>query len=67
MNAIGKNVAIIGTGPRGLATAIALEKQSINVKIYEKAKEFRPTGAGLGLTPNGINGLLAIDCHSSSI
>ncbi len=56
-----KNVAIIGAGPGGLACAIALRKQGINVQVYEKAKKFRPAGAGLGLLPNGFNALEAID------
>ena len=56
-----KNVAIIGAGLGGLACAIALRKQGIDVRVYEKAKKFRPAGAGLGLLPNGFNSLEAID------
>ena len=55
-----ENVAIIGAGPGGLATAIALQKQGFNVQVYEKAQEFRPAGTGLGLLPNGLNCLDAI-------
>lgn len=61
MSSIVKNVAIIGAGPGGLATAIALRQQGINVQIYEKAQQFRPAGAGLGMMPNGFNSLEAID------
>lgn len=53
-------IAIIGAGLGGLATAIALRKQGINVQIYEKARELRPVGAGLSLFPNGLNSLDAI-------
>ena len=56
-----KKVGIIGAGPAGLATAIALEKQGIEVHIYDKAKAFRPIGAGLTLSPNGLRSLNAID------
>ncbi len=56
-----KNVAIIGAGLGGLATAIALRKQGINVQVYEKAKELRPVGAGLGLLPNGLKSLESIE------
>ena len=56
-----KNIAIIGAGLGGLACAIALRKQDVNVRVYEKAKKFRPAGAGLGLLPNGFNSLEAID------
>lgn len=56
-----ENIAIIGAGPGGLATAIALRKQGFNVQVYEKAQEFRPAGTGLGLVPNGLNCLEAIE------
>lgn len=58
--AIVEKVAIIGAGPGGLAAAIALRSQGINVQLYEKAQEFRPAGTGLGLAPNGLNCLDAI-------
>ncbi|GGA48075.1 NAD(P)/FAD-dependent oxidoreductase [Okeania sp. KiyG1] len=53
-------VAIIGAGPGGLATAIALRKKGIDAHVYERAKEFRPVGAGLGLQVNGLKCLDAI-------
>ncbi|MEH2444816.1 MAG: NAD(P)/FAD-dependent oxidoreductase [Nostoc sp.] len=53
-------IAIVGAGPGGLAAAIALRSQGINVQVYEKAQEFRPAGTGLGLAPNGLNFLDAI-------
>ncbi|BAY10883.1 FAD-dependent oxidoreductase [Calothrix sp. NIES-2098] len=55
-----EKIAIIGAGPGGLATAIALRNQGFDVQVYEKAQEFRPAGTGLGLTPNGLNCLEAI-------
>ncbi|MEH1892001.1 MAG: FAD-dependent monooxygenase [Nostoc sp.] len=55
-----EKVAIAGAGPGGLAAAIALRSQGINVQVYEKAQEFRPAGTGLGLAPNGLNFLDAI-------
>ncbi|MDF5707148.1 MAG: NAD(P)/FAD-dependent oxidoreductase [Nostoc sp. S4] len=58
--AIVKKVAIIGAGPGGLATAIALKNQGIDVQVYERAQQFRPAGTGLGLAPNGLNALDAI-------
>lgn len=56
-----QNVAIIGAGLGGLACAIALRKQGFEVQVYEKARKFRPAGAGLGLLPNGFNSLEAIE------
>ncbi|MCW5317271.1 NAD(P)-binding protein [Nostoc sp. KVJ3] len=53
-------VAIVGAGPGGLAAAIALRSQGIDVQVYEKAQEFRPAGTGLGLAPNGLSSLDAI-------
>jgi salicylate hydroxylase len=54
------NIGIIGGGIGGLATAIALHKHGFNVQVYEQAKALRPIGAGLTLTPNGLNSLGAI-------
>ncbi|MDJ0514830.1 MAG: FAD-dependent monooxygenase [Trichodesmium sp. MO_231.B1] len=56
-----EKVAIIGAGPGGLATAIALRKQGIDAHVYEKAREFSPVGGGLGLVPNGLRCLDAIE------
>ncbi|MEL7034614.1 MAG: NAD(P)-binding protein, partial [Cyanobacteria bacterium J06592_8] len=56
-----ENVAIIGAGLGGLAVAIALQKLGYDVQVYEKAQDFRPVGGGLGLLPNGLNFLDAIE------
>lgn len=56
-----KRVGIIGAGPAGLALAIALRDQGIDAHIYEQAKAFRPIGASVTLSPNGIRSLAAID------
>ncbi len=61
MRTAAKNVAIIGAGLGGLACAIALDKQGINVQVYEQAKDFRPVGGGLALFPNGLNFLELIE------
>ncbi|NEP41274.1 MAG: NAD(P)-binding protein [Okeania sp. SIO2G4] len=55
-----KKVAIIGAGPGGLATAIALRKKGIDAHVYERARGFRPVGAGVSLKPNGLRCLDAI-------
>jgi salicylate hydroxylase len=49
------NISIIGGGIGGLATAIAMRKYGFNVQVYERAQVLRPIGAGLSLTPNGLN------------
>lgn len=53
------NVAIIGAGLGGLATAIALHYRGIQAHVYEKARALRPIGAGLTLAPNGLSSLEA--------
>ncbi len=60
VNPVVEKVAIVGAGPGGLATAIALRNFGIDAHVYERAKEFRPVGAGLALAPNGLNCLEAI-------
>lgn len=54
------NISIVGGGIAGLATAIALLKHGFNVQVYEWAQALRSIGAGLTLTPNGLNSLDAI-------
>lgn len=54
-------IAIVGAGLGGLACAIALHKKGYNVQVYEKAQDFRPVGGGLGLLPNGLKSLDAIE------
>ena len=54
------DVAIIGAGPGGLSAALALSKLGISVGVFEKAKEFRPIGAALGMNIDGYESLKAI-------
>ncbi|MGW4034084.1 FAD-dependent monooxygenase [Streptomyces sp. NPDC004838] len=46
-------VAIVGAGIGGLAAAISLSRVGCQVTVYEQANEFRETGTGLHLGPNG--------------
>lgn len=48
------HVAIIGAGTAGIATAIMLAKQNIQVSIFEKVETLDPVGAGLLLQPAGL-------------
>ncbi|EKM61815.1 uncharacterized protein PHACADRAFT_191006 [Phanerochaete carnosa HHB-10118-sp] len=45
-------VAIVGGGVCGIACAIALLKEGVDVHVYEAASEFKEIGAGLGISPN---------------
>ena len=46
--------AIVGAGTAGIASAILLAKQNIQVTLFEKVTELEPVGAGLLLQPAGL-------------
>ncbi|HEX6557288.1 MAG TPA: FAD-dependent oxidoreductase [Ktedonobacteraceae bacterium] len=48
------HVSIIGGGIGGLATASALQRQGIQVTVFERNPELREIGAGLTLWSNGV-------------
>src|SRR5689334_25158735 len=48
------NVAIIGAGMGGLATAAALRKVGIAVTVYEQARQFARLGAGIQVGCNAM-------------
>ncbi|MES2176349.1 MAG: FAD-dependent monooxygenase [Gemmatimonadota bacterium] len=48
------NIAIIGGGIGGLATAIALQQRGVRANIYEAAPEITAVGAGIMLPPNAM-------------
>jgi 2-polyprenyl-6-methoxyphenol hydroxylase-like FAD-dependent oxidoreductase len=56
----GKEFAIIGGGIGGLTLAIALQRKGYDVKVYERAIDINPIGAGLGLAANAIKALAEI-------
>ena len=55
-----KEVVIIGGGIGGLCTAIALQQNGFEVRVYEKVKKLGEVGAGLTLWSNAIKALRAI-------
>ena len=47
------DIAIIGAGPAGLATALRLHQQGFRPRIYESAHALRPLGVGIDVKPYG--------------
>jgi len=55
------DVAIVGGGPGGLATALALQKQGLDVRVFEQREEVRPAGVAVFIWPHGLQHLRDID------
>jgi 2-polyprenyl-6-methoxyphenol hydroxylase-like FAD-dependent oxidoreductase len=47
-------IDIIGAGIGGLTTAIALEQKGIKIRIFERAEQIKPVGAGIILASNAM-------------
>jgi salicylate hydroxylase/6-hydroxynicotinate 3-monooxygenase len=58
------NVAIIGAGMGGLATAAALRKVGIEVTVYEQARQFARLGAGIQVGCNAMKVLRGFGLES---
>ncbi|HEX5145565.1 MAG TPA: FAD-dependent monooxygenase [Conexibacter sp.] len=54
------NVTIVGAGIGGLSCAIALRAAGCDVRVFERAPELRPIGAGICMWPNGARALRAL-------
>lgn len=56
------DVLIVGAGPVGLATAIALRKRGINnILVIDQTRDFRRVGQSIDLLPNGLKAIKYID------
>src|SRR5215471_2764496 len=58
------NVAIIGAGMGGLATAAALRRVGIDVTLYEQAQQFARIGAGIQIGCNAMRVLRELGLES---
>jgi 2-polyprenyl-6-methoxyphenol hydroxylase-like FAD-dependent oxidoreductase len=56
----GRDVIVAGAGIAGLTTAIALARAGMRATVLEQATKFEETGAGLQLSPNATNVLIAL-------
>ncbi|MEX0956744.1 MAG: NAD(P)/FAD-dependent oxidoreductase [Rhizobiaceae bacterium] len=63
----GRDVAIIGAGPAGLAAALFLKRVGFEPVIYERFDEPKPVGSGLILQPTGLAALHAIGLLSDIV
>jgi 2-polyprenyl-6-methoxyphenol hydroxylase-like FAD-dependent oxidoreductase len=50
-------VIVIGAGIGGLAAAVALQRKSIDVRVFERAAEMTEVGAGISLWANALHAL----------
>lgn len=59
------DIAIVGAGMGGLASAAALRKQGIEVTVYEQARQFARLGAGIQVGCNAMHVLrgLGLEQH----
>jgi salicylate hydroxylase len=48
-----RDVSIVGAGIGGLAAALALHRQGVDVEVYEQATGLREVGVGMHLAANG--------------
>jgi salicylate hydroxylase len=55
------HVAIVGAGIGGLALAIALNRHGVPFTVYESAAAYATIGAGVGIGPNAMRAMDAID------
>ena len=60
MNERPLNIAVIGAGIGGLATASLLVRRGLRVRVYEQAPAFARVGAGIQMAPNATKVLRAL-------
>lgn len=60
MRRVAGRVVVVGGGIGGLAAAIALRRDGVEVTVLERAGAPRATGSGLVLSPNGMHALRAL-------
>jgi salicylate hydroxylase len=66
MHLEGRNVAVIGAGIGGLATALALGQRRARVTVFEQAPVLSEVGAGIQVAPNGVAVLEALGLRDAA-
>lgn len=62
-----RKVVIVGGGLGGAAAALALHRQGIDVRLYEKASALSEIGAGLNLSPNALKALRYLGVEDEAV
>lgn len=55
-----RSYIVVGAGIGGLAAALALQRTRARVRVFEQAPELSEVGAGLSITPNAGNAIIAL-------
>jgi salicylate hydroxylase len=66
MHLEGRDVAVIGAGIGGLATALALGQRRARVTVFEQAPVLSEVGAGIQVAPNGVAVLEALGLRDAA-
>jgi 2-polyprenyl-6-methoxyphenol hydroxylase-like FAD-dependent oxidoreductase len=62
-----RRAEIVGGGFAGLAAACALAQRGWRVRVHERGRELRTTGAGIYIYENGLRVLEALDAYDEAV
>lgn len=62
-----RDIAIVGAGIAGLTTALCLVRAGFPVRLFERAAEAQPVGAGIQLSPNALRVMARLGCLDALI
>ena len=62
-----RHAEIAGAGFAGLTAACALAQRGWRVRVHERARELRTTGAGIYIYENGLRVLEAVGAYAAAV